>query len=297
MTIPFLPSWMLPVIVSALALGFYDIFKKHAVRENSVMPALFFSTLTGTLFFLLVMFLKGDLAGCMQCTNLDRALIGLKALLVAASWTCVFYAMRELPISIASPIRASSPVWTFIASLVLYMEIPNWIEGLGMAVIFGGYYLFSVFGNQEGFSFRKNKGIHLIILGTLIGSGCAICDKYLLGVVKIPPRTVQFYFAVYLVGIFGITWLVRSFFGQKRPFQFRWSVPLTGIMLILSDMLYFHSLSLPGTYVSFISLVRRCSCVVTFAAGVIFFKEKNIKRKAIALALILLGVFLLAMGH
>jgi drug/metabolite transporter (DMT)-like permease len=233
----------------------------------------------------------------MQCSNLDRALIGLKALLVAASWTCVFYAMRELPISIASPIRASSPVWTFIASLVLYMEIPNWIEGLGMAVIFGGYYLFSVFGNQEGFSFRKSKGIHLIILGTLIGSGCAICDKYLLGVVKIPPRTVQFYFAVYLVGIFGITWLVRSFFGQKRPFQFRWSVPLTGIMLILSDMLYFHSLSLPGTYVSFISLVRRCSCVVTFAAGVIFFKEKNIKRKAIALALILLGVFLLAMGH
>lgn len=297
MTIPFLPSWMLPVIVSALALGFYDIFKKHAVRENSVMPALFFSTLTGTLFFLLVMFLKGDLAGCMQCSNLDRALIGLKALLVAASWTCVFYAMRELPISIASPIRASSPVWTFIASLVLYMEIPNWIEGLGMAVIFGGYYLFSVFGNQEGFSFRKSKGIHLIILGTLIGSGCAICDKYLLGVVKIPPRTVQFYFAVYLVGIFGITWLVRSFFGQKRPFQFRWSVPLTGIMLILSDMLYFHSLSLPGTYVSFISLVRRCSCIVTFAAGVIFFKEKNIKRKAIALALILLGVFLLAMGH
>ena len=166
-----------------------------------------------------------------------------------------------------------------------------------MLVIFGGYYLFSVFGNQEGFSFRKSKGIHLIILGTLIGSACAICDKYLLGVMKIPPRTVQFYFAVYLVGIFGITWLVRSFFGQKRPFLFRWSVPLTGIMLILSDMLYFHSLSLPGTYVSFISLVRRCSCVVTFAAGVIFFKEKNIKCKAITLALILLGVFLLAMGH
>lgn len=297
MTNSFLPPWMLPVIVSALALGFYDIFKKHAVRENSVMPALFFSTLSGTLFFLLITFLKGDLAGCVQCSNLDRAWIGIKALLVAASWTCVFYAMRELPISIASPIRASSPVWTFIASLVLYMEIPNWIEGMGMLVIFGGYYLFSVFGNQEGFSFRKSKGIHLIILGTLIGSACAICDKYLLGVVKIPPRTVQFYFAVYLVGIFGITWLVRSFFGQKRPFQFRWSVPLTGIMLILSDMLYFHSLSLPGTYVSFISLVRRCSCIVTFAAGVIFFKEKNIKRKAIALALILLGVFLLAMGH
>ena len=288
---------MLPVLASALGLGFYDIFKKHAVRDNAVMPALFFSTLSGSVVFLLITCCMGEIGQYLQCTHYEKLLIGVKSLLVAGSWTCVFYAMRELPISIATPIRASSPVWTFIASLLLYMEIPNWIEGLGMLVIFGGFYLFSVFGNQEGFSFRKSKGMLLIVLGTLIGSCCAICDKYLLGVLKIPPRTVQFYFSIYLVVIFGITWLVRSFFGQKRPFQFRWSVPLAGVMLILSDMLYFYSLSLPGTYVSFISLVRRCSCIVAFAAGVIFFKEKNIKRKAVAMGLILLGVLLLALGH
>ncbi len=34
---------LLPVLASALALGFYDICKKHALRDNSVMPVLFLS--------------------------------------------------------------------------------------------------------------------------------------------------------------------------------------------------------------------------------------------------------------
>ena len=36
--------WFLPVLGSALGLGFYDLCKKHAVRENSVMPVLFFAS-------------------------------------------------------------------------------------------------------------------------------------------------------------------------------------------------------------------------------------------------------------
>ena len=44
-----IPQWFLPILGSALGLGFYDICKKHAVRDNSVMPVLFFATLTGSL--------------------------------------------------------------------------------------------------------------------------------------------------------------------------------------------------------------------------------------------------------
>jgi hypothetical protein len=45
-------SWYIPTIISALGLGLYDICKKHAVKENSVMPVLFLATLSGTVFFL-----------------------------------------------------------------------------------------------------------------------------------------------------------------------------------------------------------------------------------------------------
>ncbi len=290
------PAWLLPVIGSALALGLYDLCKKHAVRDNSVMPVLFYATLCGSLFYVVITLLSGTASAV--CSLQDWWLILLKSLLVAASWTCVYYAMRELPISIASPIRASAPLWTFLGSLVLFSEIPTLLQGIGMLAIFTGYFLFSVFGKLEGISFLRSRGIRLIVLGTLLGAASALYDKYLMNVLKISPKTVQFWFSIDLVFILGAAFLVRSlFFGQKRRFEWRWSIVFTGILLILADYLYFYAVSLPDIHISILSLVRRCSCIVTFGVGVYYFRDAHIKRKAVALVLILSGVFLLALAR
>ncbi len=290
-----LPAWLLPVIGSALALGFYDLCKKHAVRDNSVMPVLFYATLCGSAFYVAITLVMGTASAV--CSWHHWWLILLKSLLVSASWTCVYYAMRALPISIVSPIRASAPLWTFLGSLVLFNEIPTVLQGIGMLAIFTGYYLFSVFGKLEGISFLRSSGIRLIVLGTLMGAASALYDKYLLNVLKISPGTVQFWFSIDLVFILGAAYLVRSrFFGQKRRFEWRWSIVFTGLLLIVADYLYFYAVSLPDIRISILSLVRRCSCIVTFAVGVYYFRDANIKRKAVALFLILIGVFLLALA-
>lgn len=290
------PAWLLPVIGSALALGFYDLCKKHAVRDNSVMPVLFYATLCGSALYIAITLITGSLTASAVCSVREWGLILLKSLLVATSWTCVYYAMRELPISIASPIRASAPLWTFLGSLVLFSEYPSLLQGIGMLAIFTGYYLFSVFGKLEGISFLRSQGIRLIILGTLLGATSALYDKYLMNVLKISPKIVQFWFSVDLVFILGTAFLIRDlFFGQKHRFVWRWSILFTGVLLILADYLYFYAVSLPDIHISILSLVRRCSCVVTFAVGVYYFRDANIKRKAIALALILSGVFILAL--
>jgi transporter family protein len=39
--------WIAASLVSALFLGVYELCTKHAVRDNAVVPVLFFSTLTG----------------------------------------------------------------------------------------------------------------------------------------------------------------------------------------------------------------------------------------------------------
>ena len=290
------PAWLLPVIGSALALGFYDLCKKHAVRDNSVMPVLFYATLCGSALYIAITLITGSLTASAVCSVREWVLILLKSLLVATSWTCVYYAMRELPISIASPIRASAPLWTFLGSLVLFSEYPSLLQGIGMLAIFTGYYLFSVFGKLEGISFLRSQGIRLIILGTLLGATSALYDKYLMNVLKISPKIVQFWFSVDLVFILGAAFLIRDlFFGQKHRFVWRWSILFTGVLLILADYLYFYAVSLPDIHISILSLVRRCSCVVTFAVGVYYFRDANIKRKAVALALILSGVFILAL--
>ena len=167
-----------------------------------------------------------------------------------------------------------------------------------MLAIFTGYYLFSVFGKLEGISFVKNKGIHFILLGTLLGAASALYDKYLLGIVRIPRDTLQLWFSIDLVFILGAAYLFKQFVmkEQKYRFAWRWSIPLTGILLILADYLYFYALSLPDVQISVLSLIRRCNCIVAFVVGVWYFKEAYIRQKSVALALILLGVFLLAIA-
>ena len=292
-----IPAWLLPVLGSAFALGFYDLCKKHAVDKNSVMHVLFYATLCGSAFYLLATLLWTGSLDDARCSGQVFALLLLKSMLVAASWTCVYYAMRDLPISIAAPIRASSPVWTFLGGLLLFHEVPTLPQGIAMLLIFTGYYLFSVFGKLEGISFRRSRAMHLILLGTLLGAGSALYDKYLLNTLGIPRRTVQFWFSVDLVAILGAGCLIRAkCFGGKHRFIWRWTVPLTGVLLILADFLYFYALSLPDIQISLVSLVRRCSCIVSFTAGAWYFRDVHVKKKACALVLILLGVVILALA-
>ena len=239
-----IPQWFLPIIGSALGLGFYDVCKKHAVRGNSVMPVLFFATLTGSLTFVAGILLFGDFRSAISCSPRVWSLLLLKSLLVGASWTCVYYAMRDLPISLAAPIRASSPLWTFLGGLILFQEIPDFRQAFGMILIFGGYYFFSVLGRMEGFSFRRSRSIHLILLGTLLGAASALYDKYLLNTVRIPRDTVQLWFSIDLVFILGAAYLIRRFaLKSVYRFEWRWTIPATGLLLILADFLSFYAVS------------------------------------------------------
>ena len=95
-------GWAVPILLSALGLGFYDVCKKDAVRDNSVMPALFFATLSGSLFFVLLTACGGDLGTVAACDSVTWWRLLGKSALVGTSWVCVYYAMRDLPISIAA---------------------------------------------------------------------------------------------------------------------------------------------------------------------------------------------------
>jgi transporter family protein len=48
--------------------------------------------------------------------------------------------------------------------------------------------------------------------------------------------------------------------------------------------------------ISVVSLVRRSSVIISFACGVIIFKERNLRAKIIDLGLILLGMVLIWIG-
>lgn len=76
-------------------------------------------------------------------------------------------------------------------------------------------------------------------------------------------------------------------------FEWRWTIPATGILLAAADRLYFTGLAIPEVPISVGSLMRRFSVVITFVLGALFFRERNLRRKGVALAAILTGVVLL----
>jgi drug/metabolite transporter (DMT)-like permease len=289
--------WLLPILISALALALYDLCRKHAVHANSVVEVLLISSGSGALMFLVLTALFGDLRGCAACSWSVFLLLFCKSLLVGSSWGCVYLAMRRMPISLAAPIRATAPFWTVLGALLLYHEIPGLIRAAGMLLVLAGYYRFSVMGAREGFSI-KHRDMHLIVLGTLLGSVSALYDKYLLNILQIPPQTVQFYFSLNLVAIYAALFAVTARIqGVRRPrFEWRWTIPLTGLLLILSDFFYFQAVSMPDVPISVLSLFRRSSIVLTFGIGAYLFREKSMRKKAWALLVILIGVVIIALN-
>jgi drug/metabolite transporter (DMT)-like permease len=79
-------------------------------------------------------------------------------------------------------------------------------------------------------------------------------------------------------------------------FQWRWTIPLVGVLLALSDACYFNAVSVPGARISVLSMIRRSSVVLTFLLGGAVFHEANLRRKAVALAAILAGVAILCLA-
>lgn len=96
----------------------------------------------------------------------------------------------------------------------------------------------------------------------------------------------------------GLTMLLIWWPTRKKttPFQWRWSIIFISIFLSIADFVYFYALSLPGTMISIVSMVRRGSVVVSFFCGAAVFNEKNLKSKAVDMLLVLLGMIFLYIG-
>jgi transporter family protein len=214
---------------------------------------------------------------------------------VTLSWILTFFALKHLPISLASPVRASAPLFTLLGAVALFGERPTVRQGLGIAVILLAYWVFSLIGRMEGIRFSRNAWVWSLFLGTLVGAASGLYDKHLLQAAHLPALAMQFWFTAYNTLIQGaiVVFLWRPRRSQHTPFRWRWTIAAVGVLLLLSDALYFHALAMPGALVSVISTLRRTNVVLSFAIGSLLFGECYRLRKSLALAGVIVGIFLI----
>lgn len=296
--------WIFLGLVSSFFLGIYDISKKWSLNDNAVIPVLFLATLTGMVIFLpflVASILAPGLSAGQFWFIPDQDLNAhihffLKAIIVGTSWILAYFALKNLPITIITPIRASSPIWTLIGAVLIFDEQFTMIQWIGMLITLGFYYAFALVGKKEGIHFARNRWIYLIVLATIIGAGSSLYDKYLL--TRYDRLAVQAWFSVYLV-IFYLPVLLLLWFPKRKnttPFQWRYSIIFIGIFLITADFAYFYALSFSDSLVGIIASLRRSSVVISFFLGALIFKDKNLRAKWWVLLGILFGVFLIYWG-
>ncbi|MBP5474101.1 MAG: DMT family transporter [Bacteroidales bacterium] len=295
--------WVLLALSSAFFLGLYDIFKKSSLDNNNVLMVLGLTTLFCSLIFLPTIILshqgvirEGSLIYVNDGTLQDHLHVLIKAGLVLSSWILSYYGLKYLPITIVGPINATRPVIVLIGALTVFAERLYIYQWRGVIIAIISFTLLSLSGRKEAIIFSRNSWIYCCIAGTILGAISGLYDKWLLK--DLSPMFVQSWFLLYQFIIMGIILLImhKNQKEESSPFKWRWTILMIAISLSIADFLYFYSLSIEDSMISIVSMLRRCSVVVSFVFGAYMLKEKNIKDKAIDLALVILGLVFLLIG-
>jgi len=296
--------WVWTAIASAFLLGIYDTFKKKASHSNGVMNVLLYTTLISTLFFVPMILSSafgwglgdGTILETGHGTLREHLLVILKAAIVTVSWISGLYGLKNLPITTASTLKASRPVFVLLFSILVFGEKLNGMQWVGVLVSFLALCLLSRSSKKEGIDFRHNKWIMMMVLSIFSGVASALLDKHILSWMK--PMFVQSWCNLYILIFMALIVLVQKLSGSSFYEKFRWdkTILYIAIFLTFADYLYFYTLSFEDSMLSVVSLLRRSSVIVTFISGAIIFKEGNLKAKALDLFILLCGMTILVLA-
>ena len=280
--------WLLLAFLSAALLGFYDAFKKKSLRDNAVLPVLFLNTIFSSLVFLPFILISAFAPAVLEGTMFNvpvagwevHKLIVIKSFIVLSSWIFGYFGMKHLPLTIVGPINATRPVMVLVGAMLVFGERLNLYQWIGVMLAVLSFFMLSRSGKKEGIDFRHNKWILFIVLAAVTGAVSGLYDNV--------------YQVFIMCPVILLLWYPRR--KDSTPFRWEWTIICISIFLCAADFVYFYALSYEDSMISIVSMVRRGSVVVSFLFGALFFREKNLKSKAVDLILVLIGMFFLYLG-
>ena len=301
--------WLTLSLLSALFLGLNEVAKKSALNSNAVIPVLAVSIWISALLFLPL-----QISSMAAPTWIRESAfyippvsaeahwgIVLKAVIVLGAWIFGFFATKHLPLTISASIKATRPAFVVLGAVLIFGERLDATRWTGVAIVLGALAALSRLDKRDGRDDResprrKTLWLWFLIASTLLGAASALWDKFLIA--RYDRLAVQAYTCYYqslmMIAIVMTMWYPSR--KRSTPFRWRWSIFLTAVLLTAADFLYFYALSDPQALLSVVSTIRRSGVVVTFVAGALMFRERQIGTKAALLAVVLAGVALLYFG-
>ena len=305
--------WTILAFISALCLGFYDISKKIALRDNRVVDVLTISVCVSALVLSVPLLLSRLFPDAMSSSYAYVPTMDLKAhlftllksVIVLSSWVFAYISLKHLPISVVSPMQATRPMWTLIGALLIFQEHLNTYQWIGILLAIGSIFIFSFKkpANRSTLTDNRstltdNRYYICLALAILIGSCSGLYDKYLMR--QYNHNAVQVYYTLYQAIMMLITWAIMNRKLKIKNYELRIKkigvIVLISLFLIVSDNVYMLALSDPDSLIAVVSTIRRGGAVIGFAYGLLFLKEPDPWRKVLCMTGIMAGLICLAIG-
>ena len=307
--------WTVLAFISALCLGFYDVSKKIALKENAVIDVLTMSVCVSAVLLAIPLVLSSVAPETMIGTHFyvprmdlqAHGLTLLKSVIVLSSWVFGYISLKHLPISVVSPAQATRPMWTLLGALLLFNEHLNTWQWVGIVLAIGTILVFSFRHLPKSTEHRTQNTDRYYIalaLAILLGACSGLYDKYLMR--QYDHNAVQVYYTIYQAVLMLIVWLAfRSQHSYpkgtiisaiRRPIVKKGVICLISLFLIISDNVYMLALRDPDSLIAVVSTIRRGGAVIGFAYGLIWLKEKEPVKKILCMMGIIAGLICLALG-
>jgi transporter family protein len=300
--------WTILAFISALCLGFYDISKKIALRDNKVVDVLTLSICVSALLLSIPLWLSRLCPEMMTGTHFYVPTLDLqahlytvlKSVIVLSSWVFAYISLKHLPLSVVSPAQATRPMWTLVGALLLFGERLNTWQWIGVLLAIGTIFMLS-FKNRSSLmhptTSADTRYYVALALAILIGACSGLYDKYLMR--RYDHNAVQVYYTFYQAIMMIIVWLIanhKSKIKNLKSIKNSWVIVLISLFLIVSDNVYMLALRDPDSLIAVVSTIRRGGAVIGFAYGLLFLKEPDPWRKVVSMIGICAGLICLAIG-
>jgi transporter family protein len=288
-------EWLLLILGSAFLLGLYAPMMKHMLGHEKL-------TQIGSLYPLVAVALLAILYPIDY--SLPFSDLGWLVLLKSASIALTIFsanlALAHLPVSIYAPMRNISPIFLLIFSYFLLGESIDLVQIFGLFMIVIGAVLLDVDIRKKGqlrqvARFFKQPAILLLFIAAFIVSFAAIFDRILLRSVDAP--SLLFWYLLIMAAMFWVVNIIRErqlpFIGIEKQ-EWLWIV-MMGVVILLSDLLYFKAVQVPGTIIVVLIGTRRLANLVSTIIGGHAFHEKDVPYKAAMCLVMILGTVLLVL--
>jgi drug/metabolite transporter (DMT)-like permease len=291
-------TWFFYAIIGAFFGSLSTIVEKKTLERVHATDFAVALSFVAALITLPVLFLK-------PWTGVTPLLLGgiaLNAILAATAYLLVTKSMRHMLISVSSPLLLLSPFATALLAYVFLHEALSRFQIIGIGMIIVGLYILETdrlarWRDFFAHLFGSKYSLYTLV-GVVLYAFAALIDRTILGYLHIDPllylALAQLCVAVNMAVIAHV-FRGRNFTSSIRTvgFDLRWVVI---IALFTSAYRLLEAYAMALAAAGLVIAVKRSAVLFTTVIGGELFRDDHLLRKSVACAVMISGVYLLALA-